>query len=310
MTYSDVNVLNIGAGSCIVIESPSGRYSMIDINDGSDLREAASMSPLERILRSATIDAMKAKLAHPIEFCKANGINDLWRFILSHPDADHLAGIRRVLSGELPASNFWDIPHHRVRTKRDEFKTDAAYEDWLYYQALRDGKLANAPRLLNPLRGGANHYWIDDDIEILSPTLRLIADCDKADIYNDASYVVRVSHGPTTMLLPGDVEEKAWNDMIDSGLDISANVLVASHHGRKSGYSEKALAAIDPAVVIISTDTLDPDHDAENDYRRWTENVYSTRDHGTIWVRMYDNGAFDIFSHDGKIEGFVRTNAA
>lgn len=127
--------------------------------------------------------------------------------------------------------------------------------DWQYYQALRDGTLENAPRLLNPLRGSANHYWIDDDIEILSPTTTLIADCDNGDVYNNVSYVLRISHGESSVLLPGDIEAKGSNDLIDARLDLSADVLVASHQGRKSGYSEDAMSAINPAVAIISTDS-------------------------------------------------------
>ena len=310
MAHTDVNILNVGAGSCAVIGSPSGRYSMIDINDGGELREAAGMSSAARMLREAELKSIKARLVDPISFCHTNGIRQLWRFVLSHPDADHMAGLRRVLGGELPATNFWDIPHHRVRRRRDEFRNDAAYQDWLSYQALRDGRLVNAPKLLNPLRGNALRYWIDDDIEILSPTTQLVAACDQADCYNDASYVLRINHGTSSVLLPGDVEDKAWNDMLDAGLDLSADVLVASHHGRKNGYSERALAAINPTVVIISTDKLDPAHDAEADYRRWTKHVYSTRKRGTLRVRMYDNGAFDIFGHDGKLQGFVRRRAA
>jgi competence protein ComEC len=310
MTHTDVNILNVGAGSCAVIQSPSSRTSMIDINDGSDLREAAAMSALDRILREGAIKQLQARLVDPIEWCRANGIHALWRFVLSHPDADHMAGIRRILGGELSAQIFWDIPHRRTRSSPSEFKTDAAYRDWLAYQALRSGMLQNAPQVLNPLGGDVNHFWVDDDIEILSPTLDLVRDCDKADCYNDASYVLRVNHGRSSVLLPGDVESKGWNDMIDSGVDLSADVLVASHHGRKSGYSERAMAAIDPTVVIISTDKLDPDHDAESEYRKWTPHVYSTRKLGTLWVRMYDNGAFDIFNHDGEVTGFVRKNAA
>lgn len=51
------------------------------------------------------------------------------------------------------------------------------------------------------------------------------------------------------------------------------------------------MAQINPTVVIISTDKLDPDHDAEDEYREWTEHVFSTREHGTIWVRMRDDGS-------------------
>lgn len=310
MGYTDVNILNVGAGSCAVIESPSGRASMIDINDGSDLREAAAMSPADRFLRESAIRALKAKLVDPINFCKRNGIGELWRFILSHPDGDHMAGIRRVLSGELPALNFWDIPHKRTHGGRTEFKTDAAYADWQWYQALRDGTLPNAPNLLNPLRGAANHFWVDDDIEILSPTASLVAECDKADDWNNGSYVIRVRHGMTSVLLPGDVESKAWNDMIDNEVDLRADVLVASHHGRKTGFSEEAMAAIRPTVVIISTDKLDTAHDAEAEYRRWTRYVYSTRKVGTLWTRMHDDGSFDIRNSEGLLDQFVRRSAA
>jgi competence protein ComEC len=310
MASTDVNILNVGAGSCALVESPSGRYSMIDINDGTDLREAAAMTALDRLVQGAAIKSISAKLEDPIAFCHENGINELWRFVLSHPDADHMAGIRRILAGELPALNFWNIPHNRRRTSRDDFQTDAAYQDWLAYQALRDGTLSSSPRLLNPLRGAANHYWVDDDIEILSPTHELVTDCDQVDKYNNASYVLRINHRPSSVLLPGDVEDKAWNDMVDAGVDLTADVLVASHHGRRSGYSESAMEAINPTVVILSTDKLDPAHDAEAEYREWTRYVYSTREWGTLWVRMYDTGAFDVFCHDGKIDGFVRHNAA
>jgi hypothetical protein len=70
------------------------------------------------------------------------------------------------------------------------------------------------------------------------------------------------------------------------------------------------MAAINPTVVIISTDKLDPDHDAEDEYRKWTPYVYSTRTLGTLWVRMHNGGSFEIMRHEGKVEGFVRRNAA
>ena len=160
------------------------------------------------------------------------------------------------------------------------------------------------------MRGERNRYWIDDEIEILSPTPALVADCDSADVYNNASYVLRVNHRLSSVLLPGDAEEKAWNDIIDAGVDLAADVLVASHHGRKNGYSDDAMAEIQPAVVIISTDKLDPAHDAESLYRKWTKYVYSTRRNGTLWVRMYDDGSFEIHSHTGMLERFVRKSAA
>lgn len=134
---------------------------------------------------------------------------------------------------------------------------------------------------------------------------------DKADEYNDACYALRIRHGQTRILLPGDVGEKGWNDMLDAGVNISADILVASHHGRKSGYSARALKAINPTAVIISTAKLDPGLNAEDDYKTYTGGeVYSTRVHGTIWARMYDNGSFELHSHDGELAGWTRKSAA
>jgi hypothetical protein len=67
---------------------------------------------------------------------------------------------------------------------------------------------------------------------------------------------------------------------------------------------------INPSVVIISTDKLDPAQDAEAEYRRWTEHVYSTRREGTLWVRMHDHGGFEVYSRAGKLTGFVRSHLA
>jgi beta-lactamase superfamily II metal-dependent hydrolase len=156
------------------------------------------------------------------------------------------------------------------------------------------------PKRLQPLRGAVGRFWTDDDIEILSPTRSLISACDKADVYNDASYVVKVTHGLTSRLLaPGDVESKAWNDMIDAEIQMRANVLIASHHGRNSGFHEGAMDLIKPEVVIISSDEIPDKEDAINEYRKRAR-VFSTREHGTITVRMWDDGDVHVMDRDGS----------
>jgi beta-lactamase superfamily II metal-dependent hydrolase len=305
MTATEVHILNVGAGSCTVMRSPLGHTSMIDINDGGELRSyeqeaiRSSKSLVEQILILAK---EKQKLDDPIEWYRRNIGDDIFRFILSHPDKDHMSGIRRVLMGELPATNFWDIPHKRTRTKAD-FSSDAGWRDWQWYDAFRRGVNVTDvkwPKQLSPLRGDSRDYWAQDGIEILSPTAELVRDSDAADVYNDASYVLRVSHGATSsLLLASDVEEKAWNDMIATRQSLRANVLIASHHGRKSGYHAGAMALIRPEVVIVSTAKLPPAHDGVPLYRRHTDRVYSTRDHGTISIRMYDGGQIDIAAADG-----------
>jgi hypothetical protein len=165
-------------------------------------------------------------------------------------------------------------PHKRTRTKAD-FSSDAGWRDWQWYDAFRRGVDVTDvkwPKRLSPLRGDSRDYWAQDGIEILSPTADLVRDCDSANVYNEASYVLRVSHGATSsLLLASDVEEKAWNDMIATRQPLRANVLIASHHGRKSGYHAGAMALIRPEVVIVSTAKLPPAHDGVPLYRRQTD---------------------------------------
>jgi beta-lactamase superfamily II metal-dependent hydrolase len=149
------------------------------------------------------------------------------------------------------------------------------------------------------MRGDTNNYWTGDQIEVLSPTPGLVATGDKADEYNDASYVLRVTHATTKVLIAGDVEETAWNDMIAAGVPLRANVLIASHHGRKSGFSEEAMALIKPEVVIVSTAKLPPEHDALADYERHAKRVFSTRTDGDIGMTLYDDGTLDVVDGEG-----------
>jgi competence protein ComEC len=304
-SYTDIHVLNVGRGSCTVVESPSGRATMIDINDGGKLRpdeqEAIKGRFSVRVLAETLIKQEEEKLVDPIDWYAENVGASMWRFILSHPDKDHMAGIRHLLSGAsgIDITNFWDYDHARTRTEDDYPNNPAGWLDWRWYMGFHKQRPWDGvtwPNRLAPFRGEAGNYWTDDSIEVLSPTAPLIADGDAEDKYNNSSYVLKVSHGLTSRLLaPGDVESKGWEDMLDAGLQLRANVLIASHHGRTSGYHEEAMDRIKPEVVIISSDKIPAKDDAIKKYERRAK-VFSTREHGTITVRMHDGGAIEFFN--------------
>jgi competence protein ComEC len=179
----------------------------------------------------------------------------------------------------------------------------AGWLDWRWYDGFHNQRdwSVTWPIRLWPLRDAIGNYWTDDSIDVLSPTASLILDCDKADVFNNASYVVKVSHGPTTRLLaPGDVESEAWDDMIEAGVDLRANVLIASHHGRNSGYHKEAMDLIRPEVVIISSDKIPAKDDAIKKYESRAK-VFSTREHGTLTVRMYTGGDIDVIDAAGTV---------
>jgi hypothetical protein len=154
------------------------------------------------------------------------------------PDADHLAGLRRLLAGELTLKKLlglaaWDLPLSRTAPTNGS-TTDA--RDWHAYQRYRSGGMISLTKRLSPLAGARGISWSDDGIEILAPT-RLDALLDGLlGRYNDMSYVVRVWHAGRSILVPGDIKEPGWRRLLEGGVDPCADVLVASHHGRRSGY--------------------------------------------------------------------------
>lgn len=291
MAATEVNILNVGAGACTVVRhGASGHITMVDVNDGTDQR-SYEPTPTE------------APLTDPIDWCKANYGNSIFRFILSHPDADHMAGLRRLIFWkELEVTNFWDLPHSRSRTEED-CKNREAWIDWLTYDSMRKGlELEDHewPKVIQPLRDDQRDYWRDDGIHIWSPDKELVDGADQKDLYNDASYVLRFRQDKSSVLVAGDVEEPAWQDMLAVGELCHVKVLVASHHGRKSGFSQDAMDAMEPDVVVVSTAKLDAEHDGISDYKRCCDHVFSTRVDGNIRVHLEGADA-TVYDEDGNL---------
>jgi len=90
-----------------------------------------------------------------------------------------------------------------------------------------------------------------DNIEILSPTPELVSECNTAEKSNDLSIVVRIHHAGQSILLSGDAEQSAWDDMVRFyGNRLKSSFLKASHHGRDTGYHLNALRLIAPIMTL------------------------------------------------------------
>ncbi len=67
---------------------------------------------------------------------------------------------------------------------------------------------------------------------------------------NDDSCVLKVTAGGESVLLTGDIEAPAERELLASGIDLSAQVLVAPHHGSKTSSTEAFIAAVRPRWVL------------------------------------------------------------
>ena len=69
---------------------------------------------------------------------------------------------------------------------------------------------------------------------------------------NDASIVVRIDYGKTSFLLTGDAEDWSEYMMIDSGMNLKADVLKVAHHGSDTASTREFLQAVRPEAAVIS----------------------------------------------------------
>jgi len=174
-----------------------------------------------------------------------------------------MRGLKR-LNETIGFANFWDTNHTKPQP---DFRDDADREDWAFYQELRSGNAGLSPK--NFVRGDKLFAFAaeedgqagGDNIEILSPTNALIHSCNLAGKSNDLSIVLQVKHAGRSVLLPGDAEDEAWNNMVAYyGGSLKSDFLKASHHGRDSGYNHSALKLIDPVLTFTVTLAHDRSH--------------------------------------------------
>jgi len=323
----DFYFLNVGHGDCTVIDFPD-RLTVVDINDvkgfdpSTEVELFGQNSPLtlaEAFLRLQGQDKrsrFEKLLTDPVEFIIKNFRNrGVFRFIATHPDLDHISGLVSlfgfgIYSGKL--TNFWTTDHLKeigvADFSRGKYKKYKPVH-WDYFRALESGVVIRTDnenykiKVLKLEAGSKNKYYADDRIDILAPTPCLIEKAKEQNNYNIASYVLRIQYGSCVIILGGDATVETWEDILNrySESYLKCNLLKASHHGRGSGYLSEAVATMDPDNVVISVGKK-PENDAQQKYRNYTKNVFSTRFHGTIKATCWLDGDVWLYDHrDNRI---------
>lgn len=226
-------VLDIGQGDAILLDQPG---------DGGEVLIDGGPDP------SRTLDRLRAHLG-------ADRTIDL--VVLTHPHADHVAGLADVLKA-------YDVA--RVLTT-GVVHTTATYERFLTTVAAQ-----HIPVMI--AEAGQTYEVGAFHLEVIAP-LAPIREERIANL-NDASIVLRASvaradpaEEPARMLLTGDAEEEVEAAMLarwcaDVPADapcpaLAADVLKAGHHGSETSSTVAFLRAVAPHHAIISVG-------AQNDY--------------------------------------------
>lgn len=273
--------LNVGKGNCTLIEFPSYRLSIIDIDDSQAVsaKERAFMQLLK-----------EASLTNPTEYVTSNFLKkEIFRFILTHPDMDHMSGIKELFN-KVYVRNFWDPPNNKPDPEDWEI-SPYKKDDWDFYQQLKSRKVENLT-VISPLRNAKSDCcWVQDNIRILSPSEELITIANNEEDWNISSYVFMIEYQDNKILLGGDATQETWSDIIKN-YDykyLESDIFLAPHHGSKNNISTDILDIVKPRLVIVSV-AKGVDYDRDT-YSRYGV-VLSTKYYGNIQVKIIDGDIF------------------
>lgn len=186
---------------------------------------------------------------------KTLGLEHIDYMIATHPHEDHIGG----LSGVLYACSVGAIYSPVTEYDSDAFRALLKY-------AGKQGVELTIPE------AGDVFYVGTASVQFISPSRAY-------ENENDQSLVVKIVYGNTSFLFTGDAEWDAEHDMVESGYELSADLLKVGHHGSGTSSSYIFLREVMPAFAVISVGE-------GNAYGHPTEDVLSRfRDAGTQMYR-------------------------
>jgi competence protein ComEC len=230
MDLPELIILDVGHGNCAVLRDTDG-VVVIDCPHGITL-----------------IDTLEHR-----------SIKEISHVLISHADADHIAGIINLLSDE-------NIRIHNIHLNPDPLKKSEIWQDLRI--ALKDARkrfgTVVSSELTTTKTGKLNIGQVE--VQVLAPTPELIlGGAGGRDLQgrrltsNSLSVVIGIVHDSHRLaILAADIDQLGFENLLEEELDLSADILVFPHHGGKPGgadsktFAQQLCSLVKPNLVIFS----------------------------------------------------------
>ena len=205
-----------------------------------------------------------------VSYLQQQGVEELQYVFCSHAHEDHVGGLAAVVDA---------VPVGQAIVSPVTADSD-------YYKDFLD---ALADRGVTPVAGQAGMQFPLGDAKctVLGPAAA------GSDL-NNSSLVLQVRFGGATFLFMGDAGAEEERSLIQSGADVSCDVLAVGHHGSGSATGYVFLRQALPKYAVISVGAGNRyGHPAESTLSRLRDagcTVYRTDQSGTITIVTDKNG--------------------
>lgn len=238
-----VSFLDVGQGDASLIQTSDGKNILID--GGPDNRVISELS--QRLsFWDRRIDLM----------------------ILTHPHADHVTGLNKVLERyEVGRVLYSGVAHN-----------SPTYLAWLNLIKERGITITiiDSPQTIELAK--------ECYLEIIYPDKNLLHV--NVDNLNNTSLVMKLEYGDTKFLFTGDIEEEIENYLVEKGIDLSADILKVAHHGSDTSSNLNFLKAVNPSIGVIQVGLNNkfnhPSIRVLNRFKRANVKIYRTDIDGSV----------------------------
>ncbi len=277
-----IHFLDVAQGDSALIVFPGGSTMLVDGGGERRFDRSGSTSiPVPKVDEEDAGESLFSDNGFSIgesvvsRFLWSKGLLDLDYVLNTHADLDHMGGLPRVvrnfrvhqaITGRIPSSNL----------------------EYAQYRRLID----NNRIPLTSVHQGDRFLLEGVEVEVLWPPAPDPAE--PASSGNNDSVVLRLTYGSTSVLLTGDIEGEVEQVLVDSGTDLSADILKVPHHGSKTSSTGPFVAAVKPECAIISVGARSPfGHPHRTVVDRYLSagtRLFQTGTDGTVSVRIGPRG--------------------
>lgn len=226
-TRCEVVFWDVQHGHMTYIKTPNNRHIVIDLGTGDYSKDKVAFSPL-------------------LHLKNKYGVNQLDYVIITHPHLDHIDDIL----------NFDELNPKVFRRPKQLTNEEVMERVIERYRAKFEKYCEINNRYNQPVSSDSNdsisnpENWGGLELKSFNPST-----CNHNN-FNNHSIVSIIKHAEIKIVIPGDNEKCSFDELMEKEDFVEAisdaDILLAPHHGRESGYNDEFINAVNPRLTVVS----------------------------------------------------------